>query len=376
MNCLEIGFLLSATSSLPDFKLMISSSTSFFEKLPVIAGMLSVGIPAYRLPREVIESEYRRISALGVKIQLNTAIGPEGNHTLDDLFKMGYEAVCLAVGAHRSLSLSIPGELLDGVTQGLALLKAINLSQRGDAAEYKAALKRLLPSGKKTRAVVLGGGNTAMDVARTLRRLGVQDVCIAYRRTRAEMPALAEEIEETEQEGVAIEYLTAPRRIIGDADNQVSGLECIHMKLGEPDESGRRRPVPVHDSEFTMPVELVVLAIGQVPDIKNLDPEGRITMTREQRIQVDQTTFATNRPGVFATGDAITRDKMSAIEAIAMGKKAAAEIDAYLSGDAIVKDPADLNEIPVASREMPFLRAQYESSCRLQSLLVARENRE
>ncbi len=323
-----------------------------FEKLPVIAGMLSVGIPAYRLPREVIEREYRRISALGVKIQLNTGIGPDGNHTLDDLFKLGYEAVCLAVGAHRSLSLSIPGEALDGVVQGLALLKAINLSQRRDAAEHKAALKRLLPLGKKTRAVVLGGGNTAMDVARTLRRLGVQDVCIAYRRTRAEMPALAEEIEETEQEGVAIEYLTAPRRIIGDAENKVTGLECIRMKLGETDESGRRRPVPVNDSEFTMPVELVVLAIGQVPDIKSLDPAGRITMTREQRIQVDQTTFSTTRTGVFATGDAITRDKMSAIEAIGMGKKAAAEIDAYLSGDANIRDPAGLNEIPVASREM------------------------
>ncbi len=323
-----------------------------FEKLSVIAGMLSVGIPAYRLPRQVIAREYRRIEALGVKIQLNTAIGPDGNHTLDDLFKMGHDAVCLAIGAHKSLSLSIPGEAFRGVIQGLELLKTINLSQRLDAAKYKAALKRLLPCGKKTRAVILGGGNTAMDVARTLRRAGVQDVCIAYRRTRAEMPALAEEIDETEQEGIAIEYLTAPCRIIADAENNVTGLECMRMKLGEPDESGRRRPIPVKESEFTMPVELVVLAIGQVPDIKSLDPEDRISMTRDQRIQVNRLTFATNRPGVFATGDAVTRDKMSAIEAIGMGKKAAAEIDAYLSGKTTVEDSADPNEIPVARREM------------------------
>ena len=323
-----------------------------FEKLPVIAGMLSVGIPAYRLPRQVIGREYRRIEALGVKIQLNTAIGPDGKHTLDDLFKMGHKAVCLAIGAHKSLSLSIPGEALRGVIQGLELLKTINLYQRLDAAKYEAALKRLLPCGTKTRAVILGGGNTAMDVARTLRRVGVQDVCIAYRRTRAEMPALAEEINQTEQEGIAIEYLTAPCRIIGDAENNVTGLECIRMKLGEPDESGRRRPIPISDSEFTMPLELVVLAIGQVPDIKNLDPEDRISMTRDQRIEVDRLTFATNRPGVFATGDAVTRDKMSAIEAIGMGKKAALEMDAYLSGETTVEDSADAHESPVARREM------------------------
>jgi NADPH-dependent glutamate synthase beta subunit-like oxidoreductase/coenzyme F420-reducing hydrogenase delta subunit/NAD-dependent dihydropyrimidine dehydrogenase PreA subunit len=323
-----------------------------FEKLPVIAGMLSVGIPAYRLPRKVIDREYRRIEALGVEIRLDTAIGPGGDHTLDDLFKMGYAAVCLAIGAHKSLSLRIPGEELRGVVQGIALLKTINLTQRLDAAKYKAALKRILSHGGKTRAVVLGGGNTAMDVARTLKRVGVQDVCIAYRRTRAEMPALEEEIDDTEQEGVAIEYLTAPARIIGDSESNVTGLECIRMKLGEPDESGRRRPVPINGSEFAMPAELVVLAIGQVPDIKSLDPDDRITMTRDQRIEVNRDTFATHRPGVFAAGDAVTRDQMSAIEAVGMGKKAAAEIDAYLRGLASAEDSPGAGEIPVANREM------------------------
>ncbi len=323
-----------------------------FEKLPVIAGMLSVGIPAYRLPRHVIDREYRRIESLGVKIQLNTAIGPDGDHTLDDLFKMGHDAVCLAIGAHKSLSLRIPGEALRGVMQGIELLKTINLSQRLDAAEHRTALESVLPCGTKTRAVVLGGGNTAMDVARTLKRVGVEDVCIAYRRTRAEMPALEEEIDDTEQEAISIEYLTAPIRIIGDSENNVIGLECLRMKLGEPDESGRRRPVPIGGSEFVMPAELVVLAIGQIPDIRGLDADNRISMTRDQRIQINRVTFATDHPGVFATGDAVARDKMSAIEAIGMGKRAAAEIDAYLSDKMAVEYSAAVNEFAIAQRQM------------------------
>jgi NADPH-dependent glutamate synthase beta subunit-like oxidoreductase/coenzyme F420-reducing hydrogenase delta subunit/NAD-dependent dihydropyrimidine dehydrogenase PreA subunit len=323
-----------------------------FEKLPVIAGMLSVGIPAYRLPRDVIDREYRRIESLGVKIMLSTAIGPGGDHSLDDLFKMGHDAVCLAIGAHKSISLSVPGETFDGVIQGIELLKTINLSQRLDAAAYRAVLKRVLPAGTKTRAVVLGGGNTAMDVARTLKRIGVEDVCIAYRRTRDEMPALEEEIDDTEQEAIAIEYLTAPCRIIGDSANHVTGLECLRMKLGEPDESGRRRPIPISGSEFVIPVELVVPAIGQVPDIRSLDSDDRITMTRDQRIQVNRVTFATGHPGVFATGDAVTRDKMSAIEAIGMGKKAAAEIDAYLSSKATAEGSVAVNDFEIAHRQM------------------------
>ena len=323
-----------------------------FEKLPVIAGMLSVGIPAYRLPRHVIDREYRRIESLGVNIQLSTAIGPDGDHTLDDLFKMGHDAVCLAIGAHKSLALNIPGEALDGVIQGLELLKTINLGQRLDEAKHRAVLKSVLPFGTKTRAVVLGGGNTAMDVARTLKRVGVAEVCIAYRRTRAEMPALEEEIVDTEQEAIAIEYLTAPIRVIGNSANKVIGLECLRMKLGEPDESGRRRPVPISGSEFVIPAELVVPAIGQVPDITSLDSDNRITMTRDRRIQVNRGTFATDHPGVFATGDAVTRDKMSAIEAIGMGKKAAAEIEAYLSGEANVEGSAGVSEFEIARRPM------------------------
>jgi len=217
--------------------------------------MLAIGIPAYRLPREVIEREYRRIEALGVEIRLDTTIGSNGDYSLDDLFKAGYKAVCLAVGAHKSLTLGIPGEELRGVIGGLELLKTINLSQRGDKDAYKAALKDLLPRAGRTRAVVLGGGNTALDVARTLRRVGVENVCVVYRRTRAEMPALPEEIDDTVQEGIPIVFLTAPTRIIGDPRSAVTGLACIRMKLGEPDDGGRRRPVPINGSEFKMPAD-------------------------------------------------------------------------------------------------------------------------
>ncbi len=191
-----------------------------FEKLPVIGGMMAVGIPEYRLPRDVIGREYRQIQDLGVEVRLNTTIGPGGDRTLDDLFATGYGAVCLAVGAHKSHELRISGEALPGVIQGIELLKVISLSQQVADPESQATLKRLLRKGPKTKAIVLGGGNTAMDVSRSLRRLGLKDVRIYYRRTRAEMPALPEEIEGAEQEGVAVEYLVAPVRILGNAERQ------------------------------------------------------------------------------------------------------------------------------------------------------------
>ncbi len=256
-----------------------------FEKLPVIGGMMAVGIPEYRLPRDVIGREYRQIQDLGVEVRLNTTIGPGGDYTLDDLFATGYGAVCLAVGAHKSHDLRISGEALPGVIQGIELLKVISLSQQVDDPESQSTLKRLLRKGPKTRAIVLGGGNTAMDVSRSLRRLGLKDVRIYYRRTRAEMPALPEEIEGAEQEGVAVEYLVAPVRILGNATAGVTGLECVRMKLGEPDSSGRRRPVPIADSEFVVKVDLVALAIGQATQ---LDFPGRGSWHRHHPRRADQ----------------------------------------------------------------------------------------
>jgi NADPH-dependent glutamate synthase beta subunit-like oxidoreductase/formate hydrogenlyase subunit 6/NADH:ubiquinone oxidoreductase subunit I len=323
-----------------------------FEKLPVIGGMMAVGIPEYRLPREVIAREYQHIQDLGVEIRLNTAIGPGGNYTLDDLFGMGYKAICLAVGAHRSHTLRIPGEELSGVVHGIDLLKTISFSRRLDDPQYKSELKRILRKGAKTRAAVLGGGNTAMDVSRSLRRFGVEDVRILYRRTRAEMPAAEEEIEDAEHEGIAVEYLVSPVRILGNEATGVVGLECQRMKLGEPDSSGRRRPVPIAGSEFVVDLDLVVLAIGQAPDLDFLGEDHGIAVTRDERINVDGISFMTSRPGVFAVGDAVTRDKMAVIEAIGMGKKAAAEIHAYVQHQQPHEIVVDAREVPIARREM------------------------
>jgi len=320
-----------------------------YEKLPVTAGMMAVGIPAYRLPRDVIAREYQRIQDLGVEIRLNTAIGPDGDYSMDDLFDMGFSAVCLAVGAHNSLSLHIPGEELPGVVQGIELLKSISINQQLAEPTYQSVSDKILIKGENTRAVVLGGGNTAMDTARSLKRLGLKDVRILYRRSRIEMPALPEEIEEAEAEGVTIEYLTAPVRVQGNEKFGVEGLTCIRMELTEPDESGRRRPVPIQGSEFRHDVDLVVLAIGQVPDIHESD---EIALTRQGRIQLEGKSFMTSRTGVFAAGDAVTIDKMAIIEAIGMGKQAAGEIDLYLKGDRAHMDPEEFHELPISRREL------------------------
>jgi len=325
-------------------------AVTVFEKLPVIGGMLAVGIPAYRLPRDVIEQEYEVITKQGVDIRLNTSIGPGGDFSLADLFSEGYTAVCLTVGAHKSLSLGIPGEKLDGVVHGIDLLKAVSLSQQTDEAIWHERLQKLLPRGVLTHVAVLGGGNTAMDVARTLRRLGLTEVQILYRRTRAEMPALEEEIEDTEKEGVGIKLLTAPKSIWGDAQNCVRGIECLQMKLGSPDQSGRRRPVPIQGSEFRLELDMVVLAIGQEPDLGFLDSKSDITIGNDWRIQVDAQTFMTDQPGVFAAGDVTTRSQMSAIEAIGMGKKMAQAVDSYVRLGSLETAAKDTEQIPVAQR--------------------------
>jgi NADPH-dependent glutamate synthase beta subunit-like oxidoreductase/coenzyme F420-reducing hydrogenase delta subunit/NAD-dependent dihydropyrimidine dehydrogenase PreA subunit len=323
-----------------------------FEKLPVPAGMLAVGIPAYRLPRDVIAREYHSIQQLGVEIRLNTVIGPGGDHTLQDLFDSGYDAVCLAIGAHKSLTLGIPGENLPGVIFGIELLKTINLWQQLKDPGCKETLQKILWCGVKTRVAVLGGGNTAMDVARSLKRFGVSDVRIVYRRSRTEMPALPEEVADTEREGIPINFLTAPTRILGDQTNGVSGMECVRMQLGRPDDTGRQRPVPMAGTEFEIPLDMVVLAIGQIPDVAFLRQTHGINVSRDQRIKVDEMTFATDLPGVFAVGDAVTRDKMSAIEAIGMGKQAAGAIDAHLKDMAPDTHLHPSRGLAVSRREM------------------------
>jgi NADPH-dependent glutamate synthase beta subunit-like oxidoreductase/NAD-dependent dihydropyrimidine dehydrogenase PreA subunit len=321
-----------------------------FESLPVVGGMMAVGIPSYRLPRDVIEREIERIERMGVELRLNTPIGPDGTYTLSDLFEQGYKAAFIGVGAHRSRHLRIPGEDLRGVVSGIDLLKAINLSHQTDDPRWQTKVLTYLLGGVATRVAIIGGGNTAMDVARSLKRLGVDQVQVLYRRTKAEMPALPEEIEETAHEGIPLEFLVSPVRILGNEQGRVAALECVRMKLGEPDASGRRRPVPIAGSEFTLEVDMVVPAIGQSPDLSFLGEGHNFAITREGTFNIDRVSYMTNRAGVFAAGDAITQP-VSVIDAIGSAKQAAAGIDAYLRG-------VDAEEVPISAREVPIAQRQ------------------
>ena len=322
-----------------------------FEAQPVVGGMMAMGIPAYRLPRDVIGGESERIEAMGVKIQLNTPIGPGGKHTVDDLLEQGYEAIFVGVGAHQSHHLRIPGEDLRGVVAGIDLLKAINLSHQTDDPRWQTKVLSYLLGGVATRVAIIGGGNTAMDVARSLKRLGLDDVRILYRRTRIEMPAMPEEIDEAEQEGIPIEFLVSPVRIVGDERGRVVALECVRMKLGEPDPSGRRRPVPIAGSEFSLEVDMVVPAIGQSPDLSFLGEGHNFSITREGTFNIDRVSYMTSRPGIFAAGDAITQP-VSVIDAIGSAKQAAAGIDAYLRGEEVEEVPVSDRQVPISRREL------------------------
>lgn len=311
-----------------------------FEALPVAGGMMAAGIPEYRLPRDVLEYEVDAIRRLGVDIVTNNALGK--HFTLDDLFRRGYRSVFLAIGAHRGQRLAIPGGDLPGVYDGITFLQRVNLARNAQKGELAAKLEQAIPavtpldgmpshpSGVQGlqlgRVVVIGGGNTAVDAARSALRLGAESVTIVYRRSRAEMPVNPWEIEAAVEEGVKSEFLAAPTKIMGES--RVLAVECQRMQLGEPDASGRRRPVPIAGSEFKIPADTVIAAIGQSPDTSEL--QG-IEVTSHGTIQADADTCATPQPGVFAGGDA-AGGKATVIDAVAAGNRAAESIDRYLKG--------------------------------------------
>jgi NADPH-dependent glutamate synthase beta subunit-like oxidoreductase len=294
-----------------DLALMGYGST-VFERAPVAGGMLYLGIPEYRLPRDIIEAEVDYIRALGVQIKLNAEVGTDPS--VDDLLAGGYGAVFLGVGAHKGLRLGIPGEEeYEGLLDCVEFLRRVNLGDRTKLAD---------------RVIVVGGGNSAIDSARTALRLGCEEVTILYRRSRREMPANPWEIEEAEHEGIAIHYLAAPVRILGE-EGRVVGMLATRMELGRPDASGRRRPIPIEGSEFEVPCDLIIPAISQQPDLDFL-PEGHgIELSRWSSFVVDEETGETNRPGIFAGGDAVT-GPATVIEAIAAGHRAATAMAAYL----------------------------------------------
>jgi heterodisulfide reductase subunit A-like polyferredoxin len=281
-----------------------------FEALPVPGGMLKVGIPDYRLPPDVLQREIDAILDLGIDLKLNTRIGQD--ITIDQLFKDGFKAVFIATGAHSSMKLKIDGEKLEGVYPGVEFLRDVALGNDPKI-------------GKKV--AVIGGGNVAIDSVRSAKRLGA-DAFILYRRSRDEMPAYDWEIEEAEEEWIDLTFLATPTRIIGK-DGKVVAMECIRMELGEPDESGRRRPVPVKGSEFTIEVDTVIPAIGQRPEITFTNENSDFNFTKWNTLEVDPDTLMTSVKGVFAGGDNVL-GPASAVEAIAHGNRAADMIDLYI----------------------------------------------
>ena len=258
-------------------------SVTIFEALPEPGGMLRYGIPEYRLPKDILGREIGYIQQLGVEIRTGVRIGkdlPVANIRKD------YQALFLALGAHDGMELGIEGEDLPGVIEGVAYLRTINLGKK-------------VKLGKKV--AVIGGGNTAIDCARTARRSGAKDITIIYRRSIAEMPALAEDVGSAKKEGIKIEFLAAPKRLIAE-NGKLSGIECVRMRLGDPDASGRPRPVPVEGSEFVVPVDSVITAIGQVPEAEFVKELG-ISLDGSGIIQISSESTATNIDGIFAGGD-------------------------------------------------------------------------
>ncbi len=311
-----------------------------FESAPVAGGALAWGVPPYRLPRAVLDAELEVIKAQGVEIKTNSPVGD--GLELDDLFAQGYKAVFIAIGAQKSYRLGIPGEDKEGVLPGLEFLRREELQK---------SIGR--------RVAVVGGGSVAVDAARTALRLGAEEVTILYRRTRREMPAGEEEVARAEEEGIHLQFLTAPVRILGD--DKVRGIECRRMKLGPYDKSGRRRPIPVEGSEFTLSVDTVIVAIGQSPDCAPLNRDGCLEVGPRGTLVVDPVTLSTGREGVFAGGDVVTGPSL-VIDAIAAGRRAAQSIDRYLGGTglydrsqelAAVADSLDLGEILDKSTRVP-----------------------
>ena len=296
-----------------------------YEALPVLGGMLAVGIPEYRLPKAILQREIDDITALGVEVHTGVRLGKDVS--LDELLSAGHDAVFLAMGAWKSTALGVPGEDLPGVIHAIEMLRDANLARRG---------KGVAPRPGQ-RVAVVGGGNAAIDAARTAIRLGAKEVHLVYRRTRDEMPAQPKEIAEAEQEGVKMHFLAAPKRVVGEG--KVVGLECFEMHLAEFDRSGRRRPVQVEGAEFTLPVETVIAAIGQSVE-QGVVGDG-VELTRWGQLVVDPATLATSIPGVYAGGDAVT-GPATVIEAVAQGLRAARAIDQAVRG--VTPEPVVLED--------------------------------
>jgi len=285
-----------------------------FETLPVPGGFLWVGIPEYRLPKKLLQREVDLITGMGIDIQYNTRIGKD---ILFENLRKDYGAIFIGAGCHRGLKLRVPGE---DEYEGKGIVDCVTFLR-------EQALGNVLEA--KGKLIVIGGGNAAIDSARVGWRMGFDEVYILYRRTKKEMPANLWEIDAAEHEGVILQYLAAPVEILGE-NGRVSGMKCIKMELGEPDASGRRRPVPIEESEYVIDAETIVPAISQGADLTFLGEDHEFDINRWNTFDVDEETGATNVPGVFAGGDVVTGPDI-AIRAVAAGKKGALGIHEYLN---------------------------------------------
>ena len=302
----------------------LGHSVTIFEALHVAGGVLMYGIPEFRLPKEIVQAEVDYVASLGVKIELDSIVGRLV--TIDELLGNGYGAIFLGTGAGLPMFLGIPGENLNGIYSANEFLTRVNLMKAYRFPEYDTPVR----IGRSV--AVIGGGNVAMDSARCALRLGAEKVYIVYRRSEAEMPARREEAENAKEEGIIFRLLAAPKQFLGDEQNNVVGMECYEMELGEPDESGRRRPIVKEGSEFTIDVDVVVVALGTTPNpLIAQTTQGLETTKRGTVVVADETTGKTVKDKVWAGGDVVT-GAATVISAMGAAKRAAADIDAYLRG--------------------------------------------
>jgi len=311
-----------------------------FERLGEPGGMAAVGIPDYRLPRDILRYEAGILERLGVEIRYNTQVGKD--ITLSRMFEQGYRAIFIGIGAHTNQPMGVEGEDKGyrGFIPGVFYLLEINLGRDP------------YPEGKKV--VVVGGGNVAIDCVRTSFRIGKQDVNLVYRRTKKEMPADHVEIHDAEEEGVNFHYLCNPVRILAE-EGKVVGVECIRMELGEPDESGRRRPIPVKGSEFVIETDILIPAIGQAIDLSFLEEKDGVKTTKRSTISIQEGTFQTSHEGIFSAGDCVTGPDVL-VRAAGHGKRAADKIDLFLRGKTLGESDEErlealVDKIKVYSKE-------------------------
>ncbi len=307
-----------------------------FEALPVPGGMMATGIPPYRLPRDILRTEIAAIEALGVEIKPNTRIGDRVK--FEDLVRK-FDAVFIATGAQEPSGLGIPGEreVQHGLINWIPLLRECALD-----------------GGKKPgdNVVIVGGGNTAVDCARVVLRLGTKHAQILYRRSREEMPAFREEVADAEEEGVKIHFLSAPVRLLVE-EGKLNGVKCVRMRLGKKDRSGRPRPIPIENSEYVIPCDAIIPAIGQQLDPSFLGEKHALSISKEQLLKVDPVTMATNQEGVFAGGDAVN-GPASVVEAIAAGHRAARSMGRYLDGVPLRSHSAEVHpDLKEAKLDLP-----------------------